>query len=156
MSRPKLYMYSISPSCQRVFSTFANKGVEYDSVEIDISERARPEGFEKISPFGKVPLLLHNGQAIVESANIIQYIDEVWPNPPMMPSDPLKRAYARQWIQYADRELFNRDAQFVHVEPDRRRKLEICSALFDALAHLDRELEGKKALFLGDPKRGTA
>ena len=150
MSRPKLYMYSISPSCQRVFSTFANKGVEYDSVEIDISERARPEGFEKISPFGKVPLLLHNGQAIVESANIIQYIDAVWPNPPMMPSDPLKRAYARQWIQYADRELFNRDAQFVHVEPDRRRKLEICSALFDALAHLDRELEGKKALFLGD------
>ena len=150
MSNPKLYMFSISPSCQRVFATLANKGIDYDSVEIDISERARPAGFEKISPFGKVPLLLHDGRAILESANIIQYIDEVWPDPPMMPSDSLKRAYARQWIQYADRELFDRDAQFVHVEPDRRRKLEICSDLFDALALLDRELGGKRSLFLGD------
>jgi len=150
MNKPKLYMFSISPSCQRVFSTFANKGVEYDSVEIDISERERPEAFEKISPFGKVPLLEHNGQAILESANIIQYIDEVWPDPPMMPSDPMERAYARQWMQYADRELFGRDAEFVHVEPDRQRKLDLCSSLFDALSLLDRELEGKKALFLGD------
>ena len=150
MKKPKLYMFSISPSCQRVFSTFANKGVEYDSVEIDISERARPEGFLKISPFGKVPLLEHNGRTIIESANIIQYIDEVWPDPPMMPSDPITRAYARQWIQYADRELFDRDAQFVHVEPDRKRKLEICTTLFDALKFLDGELEDKKSLFLGD------
>lgn len=150
MSKPKLYMYGISPSCQRVFATFANKGIEYDSIEIDISKRARPEGYEKISPYGKVPLLLHDEHAIVESANILQYIDEVWPDPPMMPSDPWRRAYARQWIQYADRELFDRDAQFVHVEPDRRKKLEICSALFDALARLDRELEGRKALFLGE------
>ncbi|MCY3829784.1 MAG: glutathione S-transferase family protein [Rhodospirillaceae bacterium] len=150
MKKPKLYMFSISPSCQRVFATLANKGIEYDSVEIDISERARPEGFEKISPFGKVPLLEHNGRAILESANIIQYIDEVWPDPPMMPSDPMARAYARQWIQFADRELFDRDAQFVHVEPDRKRKLEICSNLFDSLKFLDRELDGKKALFLGD------
>ncbi|MXY41432.1 MAG: glutathione S-transferase family protein [Rhodospirillaceae bacterium] len=150
MKKPKLYMFSISPSCQRVFATLANKGIEYDSVEIDISERARPEGFEKISPFGKVPLLEHNGRAILESANIIQYIDEVWPDPPMMPSDPMARAYARQWIQFADRELFDRDAQFVHVEPDRKRKLEICSDLFDSLRFLDRELDGKKALFLGD------
>lgn len=150
MSKPKLYMYGISPSCQRVFATFANKGVDYDSIEIDISKRARPPGYEKISPFGKVPLLLHHGQAIVESANIIQYINEAWPDPPMMPSDPLKRAYARQWIQYADRELFDRDAQFVHVEPDRRKKLDICNALFTALGLLNRELAGKKGLFLGD------
>jgi glutathione S-transferase len=150
MESPKLYMFSISPSCQRVFSAFANKGVDYDTVEIDISQAKRPEAFEKISPFGKVPVLEHKGQIILESANIIQYIDEVWPKPAMMPSDPAGRAHARQWIQYADRELFDRDAQFVHIERDKKRKLEICRTLFDQLIHLERVLEGKKSLFLGD------
>lgn len=149
MEAPKLFMLSISPSCQRVFATCAAKGVEYEPIEIDISQRKRPKEFEKVSPFGKVPVFIHKGQVILESANIIQYIDEVWPKPPMMPADPAGRAYARQWIQYADRELFDRDAQFVHIERDKQRKLQICSALFDAMSHLERELEGKKALFLG-------
>ena len=150
MNKPKLYMLSISPSCQRVFATFANKGVAYDTVEIDISQAQRPDEFEKISPFGKVPVLEHQGQVLLESANIIQYIDEVWPDPPMMPADAADRAYARQWIQYADREIFDRDAQFVHIERDHQRKLEICAALFERLSHLEAELEGKTSLFLGD------
>lgn len=150
METPKLYMFSISPSCQRVFATFANKGVAYDTVEVDISQAKRPEAFEKISPFGKVPVLEHNGRLVLESANIVQYIDDVWPEPPMMPADPAGRAYARQWIQYADREIFDRDAQFVHIERDHQRKLQICAALFDQLRHLERELDGKRSLFLGD------
>lgn len=147
---PKLYMFGISPSCQRVFATFANKGVRYDSIEVDISRSERPDDFRKISPFGKVPVLVHKGRVILESANIIQYIDEVWPAPAMMPADPLERAYARQWIQYADRELFDRDALFVHVEKDQARKVEICRSLFKALAILEAELAGKTGLFLGD------
>lgn len=150
METPKLYMLSISPSCQRVFATFANKGVDYDSVEVDISQAKRPEEFERVSPFGKVPVLEHKGQVILESANIIQYIDEIWPEPAMMPADAAGRAYARRWIQYADREVFDRDAQFVHIERDHQRKLQICAALFDQLSHLERELEGKKSLFMGD------
>jgi glutathione S-transferase len=150
MDAPKLYMLSISPSCQRVFATFANKGVDYETVEIDIGQAKRPDAFEKISPFGKVPVLEHKGRVILESANIIQYIDEVWPEPAMMPADPASRAYARQWIQYADREIFDRDAQFVHVERDHQRKLQICATLFAQLRHLERELEGKTALFLGE------
>ena len=150
MSKPKLYMLGISPSCQRVFSTFAHKNVEYDTVEINVGERERPEEFVKISPFGKVPVLVHDGRIILESANIIQYIDEVWPEPAMMPAHPGERAHARQWIQYADRELFDRDAQFVHTEREHGRKLDICRALFASLMHLERELEGKQSLFLGD------
>ena len=41
MSKPKLYMPGISPSCQTVFSTFAHKNVEYDTVEINVGERER-------------------------------------------------------------------------------------------------------------------
>ena len=150
MDKPKLYMLSISPSCQRVFATLANKGVDYDTVEIDISQAKRPAEFEAISPFGKVPVLQHQGQILLESANIVQYINDVWPDPPMMPADAAGRAYARQWIQYADREVFDRDAQFVHAERDHQRKLQICAALFNRLSHLERELVDKDSLFLGD------
>jgi len=133
-----------------VFAAFANKGVEYEMVDIDISQSERPEEFNKVSPFGKVPVLVHDGNVILESANIIQYIDDVWPEPAMMPSDPAGRAYARQWIQYTDRELFDRDAQFVHVETEKDRKVKICRDLFDRLSILDHELAGKTALFLGE------
>lgn len=150
MDRPKLHMLAISPSCQRVFATFANKGVEYDTVEVDISQAQRPADFEKISPYGKVPVLEHQGEVLIESANIVQYIDEVWPEPPMMPADPAGRAHARQWIQYADREIFDRDAQFVHVERDLDRKRALCADLFDRLSHLERELGGRQSLFFGD------
>lgn len=150
METPKLYSFSISPSCQRVFATFANKGVDYERVEIDIGVSERPDSFERISPFGKVPVLEHKGQVILESANIVQYINDTWPEPPMMPADPAGRAYARQWIQYADREIFDRDAQFVHVERDHQRKLQLCADLLNQLGHLDRALDGKTSLFLGD------
>jgi glutathione S-transferase len=150
MAKPQLYQLSISPSCQRVFATLAIKGVEYDPIDIDISKKERPADFVKISPFGKVPILVHEGQVILESVNIIQYIDEVWSTPPLMPKDPKKRAYARQWIQYSDRELFDRDAQFTHVERDLARKRTACSELFEVLALMDKELANKNKWFLGD------
>jgi glutathione S-transferase len=151
MAKPQLYQLSISPSCQRVFATLTIKGVEYDPIDIDISKKECPADFVKISRFGKVPVLVHDGQVILESANIIQYIDEVWPTPALMlPRDPKKRAYARQWIQYSDRELFDRDAQFTHVERDLERKQKACSDLFEVLALMDRELAGKDKWFLGD------
>lgn len=150
MAKPQLYQLSISPSCQRVFATLAYKGIDYEPIEIDISVKQRPDAFNQVSPFGKVPVFVHDGKVILESANILQYIDEVWPNPPMMPSHPHQRAYARQWIQYADRELFDRDAQFVHIERNLERKQQHCAELFDALAHLERALDGNKQLFLGE------
>jgi glutathione S-transferase len=149
MAKPQLYQLSISPSCQRVFATLALKGVEYDPIDIDISKKERPAEFVKISPFGKVPVLVHDGQVILESANIIQYVDEVWPTPQLMPTDAKKRAYARQWIQYSDRELFDRDAAFTHVERDLERKRKACSDLIDVLALMDKELASKDKWFLG-------
>lgn len=150
MTKPVLYQFAISPSCQRVFAVLAHKGIEYDVKEINIGVTDRPDEFQRVSPFGKVPVFEHDGVVMLESANIIQYIDEVWPEPAMMPSDPKERAYARQWMQFADRELSDRDVQFVHVEKDHDRKVKICREAFDVLAMLDGELAGKDGLFLGD------
>ena len=150
MAKPTLHQLSISPTCQRVFAMLAAKDIDHDRVDVDISQKERPDDFNKISPFGKVPVLEHDGHVLLESVSICYFIEEMWPDKPMLSSEPHERAYARQWIQYADRELMDRDAQFVHIERDHDRKVAICRQIFDVLVHLDRELQGNNAYFLGD------
>jgi len=149
MSKPTLYSLAYSPACQRVFAALAHKGVEYDNVEVDITKKERPAAFNTLSPFGKVPAMTHDGHAIVESSVICEYIDEVWPNPPLMPKEAARRAEARQWIQFVNRAVTDRDGEFVHVERDKAGKVAICNKIFPDLAHLDRALAGRDKLFFG-------
>ena len=74
------------------------KGIDFSLTEINLSEK--PEGWEKISPYGKVPLLRHDGRTIYESAIINEYLDETFPDPPLMPADPFGRAQVRIWMDY--------------------------------------------------------
>lgn len=148
MARPKLYALGYSPSAQRVFATLAHKGVDYDMIEVDVTKKDRPAEFNAVSPFGKVPVLVHDGRNIFESVVINEYINEIWPNPPMLPPDAGSRAYAREWITAFNRLVTDRDGIFVHVERDREAKCTICRSMFPDLAPLDRELVGKTGLFL--------
>lgn len=150
MAKPKLYGLGISPSAQRVFATLALKGIDYEMVEVDITKKERPAEFTAASPFGKVPVLCHDGRNIFESVVINEYINEVWPDPPMLPEDPGGRAYVREWITVFNRVVTDRDGAVVHIERDRDSKLAVCRSIFPDLAPLDRELSTKKALFVGD------
>ena len=68
----------------------AEKAIEYQHHEIDLYDR--PDNWREISPTGKVPLLRHDGQTIYESAIINQYLDESFPDRPLMPASPAGRA----------------------------------------------------------------
>ena len=149
MAKPRLYTFAFSPTSQRVNATLVHKKVDYEPIETDITKKERPAEFTKVSPFGKVPVLVHDGRAIFESVVINEYIEEVWPEPRMLPADPADRAYARAWITYFNRVVTDRDGEFVHKAPDAASKQAICRKIFPDLAALDRELAGKQALFLG-------
>jgi glutathione S-transferase len=149
MAKPTLYSLSFSPACMRVFPVLAYKGIDYDNVEVDITKKERPAAFNAVSPFGKVPVLVHDGKIIFESVVINEYLNEVWPKPAMLPADPAARAYARQWIVSFNRAVTDRDGEFVHIERDKSRKQDICRRIFPDLAKLDGELAGKSQLFLG-------
>src|SRR5690606_5113489 len=65
------------------------------------AETQRPE-YLKLNPDGVVPTLVHDGEVIRESTVIIEYVDEVFPDPPLKPADALGRARMRGWMVQID------------------------------------------------------
>jgi glutathione S-transferase len=97
----KLYDFKSSPNCQRVKVVLAEKNLAYDTVPIDLrkQEQKTPE-YLKLNPYGKVPVLTDDSTALYESLIINEYLDEKYPNPPLMPKDPASKAKARILIDY--------------------------------------------------------
>jgi RNA polymerase-associated protein len=82
------------PYCARVRIVLAEKDVPFESVLIDLERR--PEWLlEKNPPFGRVPVLEEDGWVLPESAVIDEYLEERFPQPPLLPADPGERAAAR-------------------------------------------------------------
>jgi glutathione S-transferase len=78
----------------------AEKRVDFELVEIDLQNK--PAWFSTVSSYGKVPALQHGQERVVESAIVNEYIDEVFPEPALLPKEPGARAAARIWIDYAN------------------------------------------------------
>lgn len=96
--KPHLISFKLCPFVQRSVIMMLEKGVDYDITYINLKEP--PEWFKEISPLGKVPLLKVGDEVLFESAVIMEYLDEV--NPPSMhPTDPLRKAQNRAWIEFA-------------------------------------------------------
>lgn len=100
MARIELYSFEGCPYAQRSRMTLLEKGLEFGLTEIDLFNR--PAWFRDVSPYGKVPVLRHEGATIYESAIINQYLDEMFPAPPLMPGSPALRAQARIWMDYCE------------------------------------------------------
>lgn len=103
MSELTLYSAKACPYAHRTRLVLAEKNVAFELVEIDLSNK--PEWFAEVSLYGKVPALEHQGQRFVESAVINEYIEETFPEPPLLPRDAARRALARIWIDFANTRL---------------------------------------------------
>lgn len=100
MSQVKIYSASVCPYAQRVRMVLLEKGVDFDLIEIDLNNK--PDWFADVSPYGKVPVIQHQEHRIWESSIINEYLEEVFPEPPLMPQEPGLRAIARIWIDFAN------------------------------------------------------
>jgi len=78
------------------------KGLPYERVTLNLArkDQKRPE-FLKLNPYGKVPVIDDAGQVLFESCIINEYLDEKYPEPPLMPKDPYLRGRGRVLIDYA-------------------------------------------------------
>ena len=81
---PTLYKAITCNFCQRAEIAFSAKGVTIDRVEIDLVRR--PSWYREMSSGGAVPLLAWEGLELHPSRVINEFIDERWPDPPLMPA----------------------------------------------------------------------
>ncbi|XP_061371511.1 glutathione S-transferase 3-like [Gastrolobium bilobum] len=88
--------------------SLAEKGVRYEYKEENFFIGKSTLLLQMNPIHKKVPVLIHNGKPICESAIIVQYIDEVWNHKfSLMPSDPYQKAQARFWVDYIDKNVYD-------------------------------------------------
>ena len=96
----KLYLdTSRAPNPRKVRIYLAEKGLTLPLTELNLraGEQRSPE-FVKKNPFAGVPILeLDDGTVIAESLAIIEYLEEIYPEPPLLGADPVTRALVRMW-----------------------------------------------------------
>jgi maleylacetoacetate isomerase len=92
----KLYGFFRSSASYRVRIALNLKGLQYEqaSVRLGKGEQYEPP-FSEISPQNLVPVLEHEGRRYLQSPAIIEFLDETFPNPPLLPRDPAGRARVR-------------------------------------------------------------
>jgi len=96
----KLYTYFHSSASYRVRIALNWKGIAHEQAFIHLqkAEHLAPS-FKAVNPAGLVPALEDGGRVISQSLAIIEYLDEVYPGPKLIPADPLERAYVRAFSQ---------------------------------------------------------
>ncbi len=103
MSTPRLWSWHLSPFAGKARIAFAEKGVEFDLVEVD--PRHRPARLRALNPTNRVPVLEVGDVAIRESTAICEWLEEIQPEPSFWPADPTARAAARGMMRFVDDEL---------------------------------------------------
>jgi glutathione S-transferase len=96
-----LYDADRCPYCARARIVLAEKGVEYETVKIDLDDR--PAWIYEKNPLGRVPVLEEDGFVLPESAVIDEYLEERYPEPPLWPADAAERALGRLLVFRFDR-----------------------------------------------------
>jgi glutathione S-transferase len=151
MSTLSLYYAKGSTFSQRARVVLLEKGIDFTPIEVDLQNK--PADFLQVSRYGKVPAIQHGDVKLYESAIINEYLDEVFPEPPLLPKDPAERAIARIWIDYANTRLapaFGKLLRGKTVEEQEQGRREFQ----EALLYIEQEGLGKHSgqgsYFLGE------
>ena len=151
----KLYDFLPCPFGQKVRIALAEKGLSYDLVQVDISkgENRHPDFF-RLNPFGRVPVLVDEDTTVYDSTIINEYLDDEYPEPPILPpvGSSALRARARRLEDFADTQFTPVVGQLMAElgKADAERSAERLQSLNQrverALDYLNQELAGQQFL----------
>lgn len=99
-----LYSGSNDPYSHRARIVLAEKGVTFDLYEIDPS--LQPNALSEINPYNSVPTLVDRDLVLYDSEIIMEYLDERFPHPPLMPVYPVARARSRLMLHRVNRDWY--------------------------------------------------
>jgi glutathione S-transferase len=98
-----LYNFPQSTCSQKVRLVLWEKGLPFEDRQVDHKSREHlSEWYLKLNPNGVVPTLVHDEAVIIDSSVIMEYLDEVFPQVPMAPREPVGRAHLRKWLRYME------------------------------------------------------
>lgn len=113
----ELYHHGSSVCAAKVRYALGEKGIEdvkMHYVDVLKGDQFDPE-YVKLNPKAVVPTLVHDGKVILESTVICEYIDDVFPDVPLIPDDPYDRAQMRLWTKAVDESLHPACGEFTFV-----------------------------------------
>jgi RNA polymerase-associated protein len=126
------------PYCHRVRIVLAEKDITVDIVDVDA--RDLPDEVMDFNPYGTVPTLVDRDLRLYDSRIIMEYLDERFPHPPLLPVDPVARANARlymyrvekDWYTLMERTGHGDEADVAQARKELRESLIVTSPLFSA------------------------
>lgn len=93
-----LYASAFCPFCHACRLALTFKGLAHDVVDLDLTQK---DSFRTLlSPYGRVPVLAHGAERVFESTIINEYLEEVFPERPLLPDGPAARAEVRFWVNF--------------------------------------------------------
>ena len=150
----KLYDFPLSTNSRKVRIALIEKGLDFERIQIDLGKKAQKNpDYLKVHPFGQVPALDDEGFIIYDSTIINEYLEDEYPEPPLLPKDSEGRATARLLEDLRDN-YFN--PPFVEIfretrsKPEGQRDITLIESAKAEIAkcfdRLETELEGKQYL----------
>lgn len=143
-----LYRVPFSTNVERIALAAAHKGIELEYVDVPYDDRSE---VLRVSGQELVPVLVDGERVIADSPVILDYLEERFPEPPLYPADPARRAEARVFVDWFNR-VWKRPPNLVALEeakasPDERRIAELTQRITDALPLFEDLLTGRDFLF---------
>ena len=99
-----LHQFEISPFCDKIRRVLHLKGQAYEAREVSLLRS--PRHLHRENPSGKLPCLEHDGRFVCDSTDIALYLEELFPDPPLLPADPRERALCQLLEDWADESLY--------------------------------------------------
>ncbi len=143
-----LYRFPFSTNVERVALALAHKGLEIESVWVDPADRSE---VVQISGQELVPVLVDGDRVVADSAAILEYLEERFPERPLYPADPARRTELRLFIDWFN-QVWKRPPNAIvaeegEAEPDRGRISELEGMIAGALPLFEDLLAGRDFLF---------
>ena len=122
-----LYSSDSDPYCHMVRIVLAEKGINYEAHDVDLEDT--PEDLKDLNPYNEVPTLVDRDLVLYGHQVIMEYLDERFPHPPLMPVDPVSRARNRLMLKRIERDWYTLSNKIAAGEDVENTRKELADSL---------------------------